>query len=53
VAYFDNLVIISVNTIYLCTGHSPSWSAQDQPDPADQFAWMNTTLAAARQNSQQ
>ena len=40
----DNVVLISLNTIYVCTGHNPSWSSSRFPDPAGMFTWLNQTL---------
>lgn len=38
------LYLISLNTIYVCGGHNPDWDPDKHPDPAGQFAWLNSTL---------
>jgi len=40
----SGLWVISLNTIYVCGGHSPDWNPTKRPDPAGQFAWLNSTL---------
>lgn len=45
-----NLFVISLNTIYVCGGHNPSWDPSRHPDPAGQFAWLNSTLLDIENN---
>ena len=44
VQHSPNFYIISLNTIYVCAGHHPDWNTDKHPDPAGQFAWLNSTL---------
>ena len=47
----ENLLVISMNTIYLYSSHNPPINSTEDPDPAGQFSWMKSLLDDALANS--